>query len=40
MSTGCQSTRATEEPGGNRKRIINNKAQQKTRNIGIFKSLL
>ena len=40
MSTGFQSIRATEEPGGNRNRMVNNKAQQKTRNIGIFKSLL
>ena len=29
MSTGCQSIRATEEPGGNRNRMVNNKAQQK-----------
>ena len=29
--------RATEVPGGNRRRRINNKAQQKTRKIGIFK---
>ena len=32
--------RATEVPGGNRKRRRNNKAQQKTRQIGIFKGLL
>ena len=30
MSTWCQSIGATEEPGGNRNRMVNNKAQQKT----------
>ena len=29
MSTWCQSIRATEEPGGNRNRMVKNKAQPK-----------
>ena len=35
----CFKIRATEVSGGNRKQIRNNKAQQKTRKIGIFEGL-